>query len=142
MDFAREFGSTVDDGYNVFQIMAHAEIRPATPLKSLHLCSDKVRRGDNAYYAIPDCDFLRVFESGRIPAVAEAQNGWIGRHEVQEQVSIYPPANWRAFGSGLAKTDSPKFRFQDSKSGVRCRLDDDINIKSWANRGRRRVGDQ
>src|SRR6202451_627406 len=102
MNFLCQFGSTVNHSHNILQIVA-AEVVLAASVKGFQLGGQKIKRGNHADFIFADFKFLRVSESGRVPAVGEAENRRVSRRDGEKQVSAFPSANRCASRMRLVK---------------------------------------
>src|SRR4029077_6720308 len=107
-----KLGSAVDDRHNVLQVVAHTEVVLSTSVECLQLRSQKIRRGYNADYEIVNTELHCVLQGGTIPAVAEAKDRGIDRHEVQDQISGQPAADRCVVHMGFAKSQLPQLLFK------------------------------
>ena len=65
-------------------------------MEGLELHRDEVNTGHDSRMVPRDFDVPGRLKRWRIPAVAEAQDALVGRHYVDDEVAMFPAADWRA----------------------------------------------
>ena len=137
-----KFGAAINDSHNVLQIMAPEKIILSSPVKRFQFGREKIRGSDKADLKVADLNPFGIFESRGVPAIAEAKNRSIGRHQVKNQLSAQPATNRYAFYLRLTKPQLSQPGFQSRELHIGRDRNNRVYIESRPNRGGGGIGQQ
>jgi hypothetical protein len=139
----RQFHATVDHRDDAFKVAASEEVGFTAIAERFELRCDEERRRNE-----PDRQvWLELYVSGRradggIPAVREAEDGGVSRHDVEPNSVADSAAKRRFWRFVLHEAASLEVAAETQVLDAAGHLHDDIDVERRPNRRRRGIGEQ
>jgi len=131
----------VDYSYDVVQI-AGAEVVLGPPVKCFQFRSKEIGSRDQSNFVVAYSELLRILPGGTVPAVTEAKDGWIDRHNIENQIADSPTANGITLRAGFAEAEISQLLLQKCELRVGGCFDDHIHVECWTDLRRTWLGDK
>jgi hypothetical protein len=122
--------------------VAREDIIAAAAVERFQLGRNEHRWYDNTHGVSCDIKRLSCLDGGRVPAVAEAQDVLVHRHDVHNERATAPPTERRAWRGVFGEPKRPQPFRECRVLRVRGDVDDRIDILRRTDTDRCRIGDE